>query len=233
MAALIVGAVVVYGVAFPSATVRYRVTLNAEVDGKLANGSGVIEVTYYKNLRLLGASADLLIGVKGEAISLAVGPREAVLVLLARGDHPRSSPEDIIPFLFGLTTGGIGSSDIPTVRKVSGSRELPLNMLPPLVLLRDTFDPKSAKFIKPDGLAIPSSRVVKLLRANIEIVSQGFWPLDFLGLSGVPVSRTIRGEIPWMDSGPDLDLFWRSLYATGFRPSGGSVEVPTLLVRGV
>lgn len=44
--ALIVGAVVVYGVAFPSVTVRYRLTLEAQVDGEPKVGAGVIEVTF-------------------------------------------------------------------------------------------------------------------------------------------------------------------------------------------
>ncbi len=37
-----------YKAAFPSATVRYRLTLDADVDGKPASGSGVIEVRYAK-----------------------------------------------------------------------------------------------------------------------------------------------------------------------------------------
>jgi hypothetical protein len=43
--ALIVAAVVVYSVAFPSVSVRYRLTLEAQVDGEPKTGSGVIEVT--------------------------------------------------------------------------------------------------------------------------------------------------------------------------------------------
>ena len=38
----------VYSAIF-SATVRYRLTLEAEVDGELKTGSGVIEITYSKN----------------------------------------------------------------------------------------------------------------------------------------------------------------------------------------
>ena len=48
-AALIIAAVVIFQLAYPSATVRYRLTLEADVDGKPATGSGVIEVSYGKN----------------------------------------------------------------------------------------------------------------------------------------------------------------------------------------
>jgi hypothetical protein len=43
-AALIIAAVVIFQLASPSATVRYRLTLEADVDGEPATGSSVIEV---------------------------------------------------------------------------------------------------------------------------------------------------------------------------------------------
>ena len=45
LAALGIGVYGAYLAAFPSATVRYRLTLEADVDGKVVTGSGVIEVT--------------------------------------------------------------------------------------------------------------------------------------------------------------------------------------------
>lgn len=43
-----IGAVVLYRIAYPSVTLRYRLTLEAEVEGQPKTGSGVIEVTYSK-----------------------------------------------------------------------------------------------------------------------------------------------------------------------------------------
>ena len=60
LAALMVGAVLLFQSAYPSVTIRYRLTLEADVDGKTATGLGVIEVAYRKNPRFLGASADIV-----------------------------------------------------------------------------------------------------------------------------------------------------------------------------
>lgn len=54
LVALIIGAVVIYSVVFPSVTVRYRLTLEAQVDGEPRTGSGVIEVTYSKQSSFAG-----------------------------------------------------------------------------------------------------------------------------------------------------------------------------------
>jgi hypothetical protein len=68
--ALIGGAVLSYGLAYPSLTLRYRLTLEAEVDGEPKTGASVIEVTYAKqpNIR-----SDLSIGYLGEAVVLDLG----------------------------------------------------------------------------------------------------------------------------------------------------------------
>src|ERR1700730_11789907 len=76
--ALIVAAVVVYRVTFPSVSVRYRLTLEAQVDGEPKTGSGVIEVTYSKQSRFAGQS-DLIIDYRGEAVVLDLSSRDTVL----------------------------------------------------------------------------------------------------------------------------------------------------------
>jgi hypothetical protein len=85
-AALIIAAVVIFQLAYPSATVRYRLTLEADVDGKPATGSGVVEVSYRANPQLLGASAQIGIEVRGEAVSLNLG-QGLIFAMLAQGSH--------------------------------------------------------------------------------------------------------------------------------------------------
>jgi len=58
---LLIALAVVWTAAFPTATVRYRLTLEAEVDGQPATGSAVVEVTYRKNPQFLGAQSELII----------------------------------------------------------------------------------------------------------------------------------------------------------------------------
>jgi hypothetical protein len=165
---------------FPSATLRYRLTLTAEVDGKPAIGSGVVEVTYRKNLRLLGASADIVSEVRGEAVSIDLGRRGVVFALLARGKHPHSDPANIIPVLFGLTTGGLNSADIPSVSALGGRRDLPFELLPPLAHFDDPRNAGTVALVDHSDLAASPDSPVSLGGAQIEIVSAGYWPFSLL-----------------------------------------------------
>lgn len=222
--------IVAYMMLFPSATVRYRLTLEAEVDGKPTIGSGVIEVNYRKNLRLLGASADIVTEVRGEAVSIDIGKQGVVFALLARGKNPRSDPEDIIPILFDLTTGGLDSADIPSISALSGRRDLPSESLPPLAHFDDTRNAGSAALVEPSNLAVSPGAAVSLSRAYVEIVSAGYWPLNHFGVTGVPVSRGIEEKLPWIANPSGRSAFWRAFYASGYRPNG-SIEPKMLLMR--
>lgn len=54
--AIVFLAIVAYRFQYPNATVRYRLTLEAEVEGKHEIGSGVIEVSYSKNSHFFGSN---------------------------------------------------------------------------------------------------------------------------------------------------------------------------------
>jgi hypothetical protein len=197
LVALIVISLVIYKAAYPSVTLRYRLTLEADLNNQPKVGSGVIEVSYGKNVRLFGASADLIIEVEGEAVSIDLGERDALFALLTAGKHPRSGPEYIIPVLFGITTGGFGPEDFGRISALAGRREVPFELLPLMVRLRNTNDPKSAELFDPSG-GSSSDRSLTLTRATIEIVSSGVWPFNLLGVTGDAIGRGIRAKLPWL-----------------------------------
>jgi hypothetical protein len=181
--------------AYPSATLRYRLTLETELNGQLKSGSGVIEVSYSRNLRIFGGSADITIDIEGDAVSVDLGKDDGLFALLAPGKHPRSGPEYIIPVVFGLTPGGIGSEDIERIGALDGRRDVPFELLPLIVRLRNVADPKSAESFDPLNSL---NRELKLTRAAIEIVSAGIWPLNIIGITGVPITRGITSKLPWL-----------------------------------
>jgi hypothetical protein len=224
--AIVVAAIVAYRTAYPSVTVRYRLTLEVQVNGKPTAGSSVGEVTYARNLRLFGASADIVAEVRGEAASVALD-KGGLLVALLEGGSPRTGPAYVIPKTFGLTDGGVGPGDIPKLSALAGKRDVPMELLPPLIRFRDVNDPTSVEIIGPSS----SSGPLKFDRASIEIVNAGYWPLRSLGLTGVPLSHELGSKLPWLGDKSRINLFWRALYAAGFRPNG-SVEPLTLLIRG-
>lgn len=95
--------VAAYVAAF-STTVRYQLTLEAEVDGKPKTGSGVIEVTYSKNNDPV-SQAEFSINVRGEAVALDLGSRGTLFALLKGGTDSRSGPDYIVLRAFDFPGG--------------------------------------------------------------------------------------------------------------------------------
>lgn len=209
--------VAAYVAAF-STTVRYQLTLEAEVDGKSKTGSGVIEVTYSKNNDPI-SQAEFSIDVRGEAVVLDLGSRGTLFALLKGDTDSRSGPEYIVLRAFDFPGGALPSpviSGLRQVRRLSGKRELPLTRLPMLVRFRDPNDPMTVEKVDPLYLDKSFGSGVRLTRATLEIVPAGIWPLSWIGITGKTITTDIEKRLPWWN-GPFPHL----------RPLGGGVFADT------
>jgi hypothetical protein len=213
-------------VAVFSATVRYRLTLDAEVDGKLKTGSGVIEVTYSKNNDPI-SRAEFSIGVRGEAVVLDLGQRGTLFALLKEGEDNRSGPDYIVLRAFNFSGGALprpverGLSD---VRKLSGKVELPLRSLPLLVRFRDINDPLTIEKVDPLDLEKSFGPGVRLTGATLEIVPSGIWPFSWLGITGEPLTDNLEKKLVWLKG-------TKGGYLDG-KFAGGGPELSNILYGG-
>ncbi|MDP3703415.1 MAG: hypothetical protein Q8R78_03420 [Candidatus Omnitrophota bacterium] len=198
--ALIVGAVVIYNLAFPSVTVRYRLTLEAQEDGEPKTGSGVIEVTYSKQSRFAGQAPGIETS-RGEAVVLDLGPRGTLFALLKADTDSRSTPETIVLRAFNFPGGvlpGPIDEGLRQLQRLSGKRELPLTSLPLLVRFRDLNDPKTVERVDPLDIGKSFGAGAKLVRATLEIVPAGVWPLSWFGITGEPITTGIDERLVWL-----------------------------------
>lgn len=226
----LISAAVLYETVFRAVTLRYRLTLEVEVDGQPTIGSGVIQVSYFPTIRILGATATYETIVIGEAVTIDLGRPELLLVLLVHGKNLRSDQEDIIPNLFGAVSGGFGPEQFDKIRAVSGRRSVPVDFLPAMAWLKNSRDPSSAVLFDGD-VSDPTRPGLKLKMAQIDIVPHGIWPLSILGITGTPITRAIQEKLPWVDHEESRKVFYGALYDSGFRP-GGAIETKSLLMRG-
>jgi hypothetical protein len=210
--AVLAALMAVYQLGYPSVTIRYRLTLEAELNGQPRTGSGVIQVIYRTNPQILGASAQISMEAQGDAVSVDLGSGGALFALLKKGQHPRSAPEDVIPVLFGVTDVGFGPEVFGRIGALEGRREVPSGLLPLIVRLPNINDPKSTVLFVPPG-GQPPNQDLALKRAMIEIVSSGIWPLSLVGITGVPITRGIKKKLPWLEgftgyTGGQSDPIW-------------------------
>ncbi len=182
--ALLIGSVfAAWKVIYPSVTVRYRLTLEAEVDGKPVTGSGVIEATYAKQPRVSPEAGSMTESVRGEAVALDLGERGILFAILKAGGDANYRPEAIV--LYGFGPGYHQTSDRwGWIRSRRGKADIPLDKVWMLVRFRDISDPKSIEQVDPNDLEKSFGPGVKLTRATIEITND-------------PVTTGIEKKLPW------------------------------------
>ncbi|MDB5503914.1 MAG: hypothetical protein JWR89_3816 [Tardiphaga sp.] len=199
--AVLVAAVLAFNIMFPSATVRFRLTLDADIDGKPATGSGVIEVSYMARPRLLPNEAEFSINVRGEAVALALGQRGTLFVLLKSAEDSRSGAEWIVLRAFNFPGGALPfpvAKGVSDVRQLSGKVELPLRSVPLLVRFRDINDPLTVEKVDPLLLEKSFGPGVQLTHATLEIVPAGIWPLSWYGITGESITNRLEKQLVWL-----------------------------------
>jgi hypothetical protein len=222
VAALVALVPVAYGVAYPSLTLRYRLTLEAEVDGKPKVGSAVIEVIYSKQPEF-ASGRDRVSSHRGEAVVLDLGERGTLFALLTAGSDNRSIPESIVLRAFNFDGGAFPGPTVEEgfkkIRELSGKRELPLTSLPLLVRFRDLNDPMTVEKVDPIDISKSFGGSARLVRATLEIVPAGVWPLNLFGVMGEPITAHVRTKLNWLPKYYDRRL-------DGQRFEAGSSSLP-------
>jgi hypothetical protein len=71
-------------------------------------------------------------------------------------------------------------------------------LIPVLVTFADPGDPATARQVAPDDLGTALGKGFRLHGVAAEVVPTGFWPLDFGGPLGEPVTRGIETKLPWL-----------------------------------
>lgn len=190
--------------AFGGHSLRYRLTLEAMVDGRPVTGSGVIQVDYSKRPQLLPQMNRVQYTVSGEAVVLDLGDRGALFALLkgqpriGRDDPEAGEPRMIVPLAW-WDREIRGPEDVDRLRHVQGRKELSLGNLPMLVRFDNLNDPASVKLVDAENLAASFGSGVSILRATIEITRD-------------PVTRQIEARLPWLSKFERITLIPRPRY---------------------
>ena len=95
-------------------------------------------------------------------------------------------------------------------------------LIPVLVTFADPGNPATARAVPPDGVEAVLGSGFHLHGIWAEVVPNGFWPLDFGGPFGEPVTRGIEAKLPWWNR-PD-DSAGKALQAAGLQ--GGDAIDP-------
>src|SRR5437879_5403764 len=76
-------------------------------------------------------------------------------------------------------------------------------LIPVLLTFADPANPGITRQVSPDDVEAALGKGYRLHGISAEVVPNGFWPLDFGGALGEPVTRGIQGKLPWLNGAAD------------------------------
>lgn len=174
---------------------KYRLTVDVETPGGVRSGFGVISV--HPN-RGYGGSGSGPAGprIKGDAVFVDLGNGRNITALLLHGTDPAETHGMTFLPLRAFAAAG-RRIDFRDVKRQTETVVVTGELIPTLVTFADVANPASARVVDPAKLPAAFGQGFELRRVSLQIVPSGFWPLDFGGALGEPVTRDIRSRLPW------------------------------------
>jgi hypothetical protein len=173
---------------------KYRLTVEVETPSGIKSASGVLAVTPDRGYSNRGRSV-----TSGNAVFVDLGGAKNLVALLAHLD--KTVDLDAINYVALRAYGEAGGQRVSfnQMSRMTGVVPVTGALIPVLVTLADPADPATMRSVAPDNLEASLGPGLRLHRITAEVVPNGFWPIDFGGPLGEPVTRGIKAKLPWLD----------------------------------
>jgi hypothetical protein len=204
---------------------KYRMTVEVETPAGVKSASRVVAVTPYRGYSPGGQTR-----TSGEAVFIDLGSGKNLVALLA---HLESKIDlDAINYVaLRAYTAAAGSRvNFNDMSKQSGVVPVKGTLVPVLVAFADPANPGSAKVVSPDDTEAVLGKGIRLRGITAEVVPNGFWPIDFGGALGEPVTRGIAAHLPWLNQADSAAAAATALMATGL-PGADTVDAKAVFTR--
>jgi len=176
---------------------KYRLSVTVETPDGNRTGSGVLSVHPDRGYSRGGGTI-----TKGDAVFVDLGNGRNLVALLAHGE--RGAETDGVSYLALRALNAVSGARVSfnDVARKMGSAPVTGELIPVLVSFADLNNPASARRVPPDDLESVLGKGVRLHGVSVEVVANGFWPIDFGGVLGEPVTRGIEQRLLWWNQ-PD------------------------------
>jgi hypothetical protein len=173
---------------------KYRMTVEVETPQGVKSASGVLAVTPDRGYSNRGRTL-----TSGDAVFVDLGGGKNLVALLAHLD--KTLDLDGINYVALRAYGEAGGQRVSfnQMSRLTGVVPVTGALMPVLVTFAEPAEPSSMRSVAPDNLEASLGPGLRLHRIAAEVVPNGFWPVDFGGPLGEPVTRAIRAKLPWLD----------------------------------
>ncbi|MHC4046424.1 hypothetical protein [Bradyrhizobium sp. 23AC] len=196
---------------------KFRLTVEVTTPDGIKAGSGVLAVVPDRNYNRGGRTT-----MRGEAVFVDLGQSKNLVALLAHRQDAKLDFDDIN--YVALRAYGAARGDrvsFNDIHRQTGVVPVQADLVPVLVSFGDPKDPKTARLVAGDHAEAVLGEGYAIRGITVEVVPNGFWPVDFGGVLGEPVTRGINAKLPWLAAPGDPAA--TALQAAGL-PAGGEAR---------
>ena len=172
---------------------KYRLTVEVETPEGRKSASGVMAVHPDRSYSRGGQTR-----TAGDAVFVDLGGRKNLVALLAHIDKSLELDGMNYVALRAYLADGKRVS-FNEMNRMTGSVPVKGALIPVLVTFTDPANPGTARKVPPDDAEAVLGKGYRVQGITAEAVPNGFWPLDFGGGLGEPVTRGIQAKLPWLN----------------------------------
>jgi hypothetical protein len=173
---------------------KYRLTVAVETPAGNKSASGVLAVHPDRGYSRGGHT-----NTKGDAVFVDLGGGKNLVALLAHVDKKLDLDDINYVALRAYTAAGGKRASFNEMSRLTGIVPVTGALIPVLVTFADPANPGTARTVQPDDSEAVLGKGYRLQGITAEVVPNGFWPLDFGGVLGEPVTRGILTRLPWLN----------------------------------
>jgi hypothetical protein len=175
---------------------KYRLSVEVETPNGIKSASGVLAVHPDRGYSRGGHTCTV-----GDAVYVDLGGGKNLVALLAHVDKAIDLDDINYVALRAYTEARGGRVAFSAMSSQTGAVPVTGKLIPVLVTFSNPADPGSARAVSPDDSEAALGNGFRLHGLTAEVVPNGYWPLDFGGRLGEPVTRGIKARLPWTDGG--------------------------------
>ena len=189
---------------------KYRLTVEVETPEGIKSASGVMAVTPDRGYSRHGHTQ-----TSGDALYVDLGGGKNLLALLAHIDQTLDL--DGINYVALRAYGAAGGQRVSfnEMSRMKGTVPVTGELIPVLATFSDPAKAGTMRTVAPADLEAAFGHGVRLHAVTAEVVPNGFWPIDFGGALGEPVTRGIEAKLPWLKRSDEAAA--AALKATGLK----------------
>jgi hypothetical protein len=173
---------------------KYSLTVEVETPLGLRSAAGILAITPDRGYSRQGHTQ-----TSGDALFIDLGAGKNLVVLLAHLDKTLVDLDAInYVALRAYNAAGGKRVSFNEMSKMKGAVPVTGELIPLLATFADPANPATMRTAPPDHLESVLGDGFRLRGVTAEVVPNGFWPIDFGGVLGQPVTRGIADRLPWV-----------------------------------